>query len=260
MKCVICGTVRNCGPYLMKVVSNMKKIGSLFEEFNVILCVDKSKDKTLSLIQRIQEENPSFVIHINKDAMYSERTANLCKARNKYLEIIRERFINYDYFIVMDCDNVCSQMTDVNILKYHLENSEKWDGLTFNKNPYYDIWALSIYPYFINCHWFYNYQKYTMYVKNLLRNCHKNNYVSCLSSFNGFAIYKLPLFIEGKYLDKTEENLNMIPKNLIKVNLALMNFRVKNYLKVDCEHKFFHYHAVLKKNARLMISPQILFR
>ena len=32
MKCCICGPVRNCGPFLDKVLQNIEKIGSLFED------------------------------------------------------------------------------------------------------------------------------------------------------------------------------------------------------------------------------------
>ena len=35
MNCCICGTVKNCGPYLSKVLDNMAKIGSIFEEYKI---------------------------------------------------------------------------------------------------------------------------------------------------------------------------------------------------------------------------------
>ena len=259
MKCVICGTIKNCGKYLIKVFENMKLIGSLFDEFRVVLCVDYSTDNTFKILQKIKKENPWIIIHINKDRLYKDRTNNLSKARNKYLDIIREQFMDYDYFVVMDCDNVCERITNINILKTHLQNSNKWDGLTFNKMPYYDTWALSINPYFINCHWFLHYNQYSTYVHSLLSNCKQNEYITCLSAFNGFAIYKLPYFINSYYNDSTSENLTYIPKPLIEKNLKLMNYKVKHFIKLDCEHKIFHYNAIFKNKARLMISPNVLF-
>lgn len=167
--------------------------------------------------------------------------------------------MDYDYLIVMDCDDVCEKLVNVNILKKHLENKDKWDGLTFNKNTYYDIWALSIHPYFINCHWFHNYNKYSQYVTRLLSKCKPEEYISCLSSFNGFAIYKLSYFINSYYNDNTAENLTYIPKYFFHQNMKLMDYKIKHSIAVDCEHKIFHYHAIFKHNARLMITPNVLF-
>ena len=259
MKCVICGTIKNCGRYLLNVFENMKKIGSLFEEYQIIFCVDFSTDNTYHVLDRIKKENLNVIVHINKEPLFNQRTTNLAKARNKYLNIIRSKFKNYEYFIVMDCDNVCEKITNINILKEHLNNTDKWDGLTFNKKPYYDAWALSINPYFINCHWFSNDNKYSFYVQSLLEKCKPDEYITCLSSFNGFAIYKLPYFINSYYNDSTTENLSYIPKNLVLKNMELMDYKVKHFIKVDCEHKIFHYNAILKHKARLMISPNILF-
>jgi len=260
MSCVICGTVRNCARYLRNIFVNMKKIGSLFNKYHIIICYDNSHDNSLYLIHEFAKHNSNVIVHNNTDVLFKDRTANLSKARNTYLNIIREKFIDYDYFIVMDCDDVCSSSIQLNTLKFHLSQSDKWDGLTFNKKSYYDIWALSLNPFYVNCHWFYNYDVYTKYITNLLRNCSSNKYVSCLSSFNGFAIYKTSYFINGIYSDKTIDNLKYIPNKKINSNLKIMNNKIKpKLIIVDCEHKIFHYEAVLKNKARLKISPNILF-
>jgi len=260
MSCVICGTVRNCARYLKNIFINMKKIGTLFNKYHIIICYDNSFDNSLFLINEFAKKNPNVIVHNNTDVLFKERTENLSKARNTYLNIIREKFIDYDYFIVMDCDNVCSSPIQLNTLKFHLSQSNKWDGLTFNKTFYYDTWALSINPLYINCHWFYNYNIYTKYISNLLKRCNSNNYVSCLSSFNGFAIYKTSFFINGIYSDKTIDNLKYIPKQKINYNFYLLRNKIKPKLRSDdCEHKIFHYEAVLKNKARLKISPNILF-
>ena len=36
MKCCICGPVRNCEPFLDKVFENIEKIGSLFEDYEIL--------------------------------------------------------------------------------------------------------------------------------------------------------------------------------------------------------------------------------
>ncbi len=37
MNCCICGPVKNCGPFLDKIFENMEKIGSLFDDYQIII-------------------------------------------------------------------------------------------------------------------------------------------------------------------------------------------------------------------------------
>ena len=37
MNCCICGPVKNCGPYLTKVFENIEKIGSLFDDYKILI-------------------------------------------------------------------------------------------------------------------------------------------------------------------------------------------------------------------------------
>ena len=37
MKCCICGPVRNCGPFLDKVFSNIEKIGNIFDDYEILI-------------------------------------------------------------------------------------------------------------------------------------------------------------------------------------------------------------------------------
>jgi len=57
MNCCICGTVKNCGPYLNKVLNNMVKIGSIFDEYQIIIYYDHSTDNTLEIIKNFQKNN-----------------------------------------------------------------------------------------------------------------------------------------------------------------------------------------------------------
>jgi hypothetical protein len=59
MKCCICGTVRNCGKYLEKVFSNIEKIGTIFDEYVIIVYYDVSNDNTLEFLKQyyISEEH-----------------------------------------------------------------------------------------------------------------------------------------------------------------------------------------------------------
>ena len=66
MNCCICGPVKNCGPYLSKILDNMEKIGSLFEDYKILIYYDKSIDNTLSILKEFQERNPKIMFYVNQ--------------------------------------------------------------------------------------------------------------------------------------------------------------------------------------------------
>jgi len=51
MKSCICGAVRNVEQYLDKVFSNMEKVGSLFDDYVIILYYDNFSDNTLQKLK-----------------------------------------------------------------------------------------------------------------------------------------------------------------------------------------------------------------
>ena len=61
MNCCICGPVKNCGPYLQKVLENMAKIGSIFDDYNILIYYDKSSDNTLDILKQYQITNLTFL-------------------------------------------------------------------------------------------------------------------------------------------------------------------------------------------------------
>jgi len=259
MKCCICGTVKNCGSYLDKILLNMEIIGSLFEEYVIILYYDHSKDNTLFKIKKYKDLHPKRLhFYINNDKLFQERTVNIAKGRNKCLEMIREKYSSSDYFIMMDCDDVCSGNIKKNILHYYLSRND-WDGLSFNHpNGYYDVWALSKDPLFLGCNLFPNGEKiYMNYIKSIIEKTPLDSLIPCFSAFNGFAVYRTNKFLNCSY--NGELNYNYIPKNCIEKNILFIGKPMRQNAKEDCEHRRFHFQAIQENNARIRISPLFLF-
>lgn len=258
-KCCICGTVKNCGPYLEKVLKNIELIGSIFNDYRIIITYDVSSDNSLDILQKYQiEHSDKFVLHIATEPLTQYRTHNIARGRNKCLDIIRSNFIDYNYFIMIDCDDVCSLPVDLNPLIYYLKSNTEWDAISFNKKPYYDTWALSKYPYvFSNMH-FKNYNIYGEFIEKIIQNTPPKTLIPCLSAFNGFAIYRTNIFI--KYFYDPTPRLDLIPKHLIEKNIKLCGpiFLKGKASIVDCEHRSFHLMAV-KNGARIRIAPEIIF-
>lgn len=271
MNCVFCGAVKNCGPYLEKVLKNVEQLGGLFDDYAIVLYLDKSIDDSHKLLVEYGKNNPRLMFYYNPTPVSEYRTHRIANARNECIKIVYSKFANYPYFIMMDFDDVCSEQVKVDVLKKYL-HEDTWDALSFNKNPYYDIWALSIYPFVISL---FHIQKINriermyhrdkkieaqQYITKIL--AESNNLVPCISAFNGFAIYRTSKFVNC-YYDGTLR-LDLLPLKYLKMSLNA----TRNELKInqpgflskdqDCEHRSFHIMA--KKNgARIMIAPEILF-
>lgn len=268
MNCCICGPVKNCGPYLSKVLDNMTKIGSLFDDYVILIYYDESIDNTLQLLREYQLKNPKLLFYVNKQPTSRFRTHNIAKARNTCLEYIRNNRDRYPYFIMMDCDDVNCKDVHIDVLRKYLHREDEWDGLSFNTYPkYYDIWGLSIYPYCFSYNHFHNNTAYytiiQRYVDALLTDAKREDkLVECISSFNGFSLYKTSKFIHSYYDGRIR--LDLMPKQYIDLHKRITNSTklvFKKYITVDgrhedCEHRAFHIQAY---GAKIMISPDVLF-
>jgi hypothetical protein len=258
-KCCICGTVKNCATYLEKVFGNIQTIGSLFQDYKIIISYDVSDDNSLDFLINYRDCHfEKMILHINAEPLSKYRVYNIAKARNACLQVIRTQFPDYEYFIMIDCDDVCSEPVKLEYILYYLTINTEWDSISFNKKPYYDTWALSKYPYvFSNMH-FKNPEGYGTFIEKIIENTPPKTLIPCLSAFNGFAIYRTEKFINYFY-DPTPR-LDLFPKHLIENNIRLCG---PMYLKdkgaiVDCEHRSFHLMAV-NNGARIRIAPEVIF-
>lgn len=257
-KCCICGTVKNCEPYLNKVFKNIETIGEIFDDYKIIFAYDNSTDNSLQILQKYKSTHDNCILYIETEPQTPYRTHNIARARNKCLDIIRNNFIDYEYFIMIDCDNVCSEPVNLEYILYYLTINIDWDFISFNKKPYYDTWALSKYPYvFSNMH-FKNYETYGTFIEKIIAETPPKILIPCLSAFNGFAIYRTEKFIN--YFYDPKPRLDLIPKHLIQNNIRLcgpMYLKGKSAI-VDCEHRSFHLMAV-NNGARIRIAPEVIF-
>jgi hypothetical protein len=258
-KCCICGTVKNCGPYLDNVFNNIETIGKIFDDYKIIISYDHSNDNSLDILQKYKLYNPDkLILHVETETQTPYRTHNIARARNKCLDIIRNNFIDYEYFIMIDCDDVCSVPVKLEYILYYLTINTDWDSISFNKKPYYDTWALSKYPYvFSNMH-FKNPEGYAEFIENIIKDTPPKTLIPCLSAFNGFAIYRTNKFIN--YFYDPKPRLDLIPKHLIEKNKQLCGpiFLKGKAGLVDCEHRSFHLMAI-NNGARIRIAPEVIF-
>ena len=270
MKCCICGPVRNCGPFLDKVLRNIEKIGELFEDYEILIYYDKSTDNTLNKLKEYQIFNPRLKIYINRTLTSPFRTHRLAVARNFCLEYVKTKDLNeYPFFIMLDFDDVNCKTVRPETLKKYLGRDD-WDGLSFNTLPkYYDIWALSIYPYCFSYNHFestpiHNHIFLENYIDKKLKNLKNGELLRCISSFNGFSIYRTSKFLNTCYDGRVR--LDLLPKKYLISHMIASNsgiiFKDFGHIKgkyEDCEHRAFHIKAINNDGAKIMITKDVLF-
>ena len=140
IKTYICGCARNVEPYLDDVFCNINKIKHLFDDFHIIIYYDNSNDNTLVKLNELNVYyKDKMTLLIGKEPLTNIRTQNIANARNGLLTKIKE--LNNDefqYFIMMDMDEVCSSKFNKTALDTYLQyertnNPLSWDALSFNR-------------------------------------------------------------------------------------------------------------------------------
>ena len=134
--------------------------------------------------------------------------------------------------------------------------------------------SLPLDPYIYSCwHWGDSPDECRWYNNNVLRKHllseikkSKNNYICCLSSFNGFAVYKTNKFINCNYEWNFNKVLSYLPKDILDKSYKLLKKipdRKWNHMGLkreeDCEHRYFHIDGIKKNNTKNMIYIKKLF-
>ena len=266
----ICGCVRNCAQYLPTVFANIAKITPLFDDYKIVIAYDNSTDKSLRILCDMKRQFPKLEILINRNATGSIRTQNIANARNELLRYMRADR-TFDYFIMIDMDDVCAGNMNVSVLQKYIDiernnNTTSWDALSFNRPCYYDAWALSIEPYVFSCWHFPKGREVVMkmrdYISKKLQS-NSGNLLECMSAFNGFAIYRLSAFDGVIYEWDVRKNVEIIHNCavplLIENTAKAVGQPLSWHRGDDCEHRYFHIRATQQNGARICISPEILF-
>ena len=282
----ICGAVKDCSQWLNLVLCNIEQIGSVFNNYKIIMYYDKSDDDTLAILEKYSKKNSAFTLLINQnhdDWKDKPRTHKIANARNKCLEEMRRICPKYEYFAMIDCDDVCAQPVQLHRFIKNLKRND-WDALSFNSNNYYDQWAVSLkhLPYSV---WHFEQpnalQIYQDAVKGAIERTPNGELTQVLSAFNGFAIYRTKLFVDAVY--DGNARLDLIPPFLLNKNIQTCGpvlpyfwstdralneqketdpYGIYDHKKLpqqDCEHRSFHLYGAFVNGARIRISPDIIF-
>lgn len=145
---VFVGPVRNCGPFLKDVMSNIEKIGSLFKSYSCVFVESDSTDNSLQLLAEYASERTNvFVASMGKlEPKIPSRTQRIAANRNAAIKYCEDQGLleTHDFYIQMCVDDVNAQPIDLEgILSCFKYDLESWDCMTANQEEYYyDIWTL----------------------------------------------------------------------------------------------------------------------
>ena len=290
---VCCLCVRDCEKYLNDIFKNLDALSLHFLNFYVVFVYDNCSDNSIVLLDEYKNNSKFKVYVIYNQNNYSNcRPVRIANSRNICLdtiETIKTEFNKIiDFHMCIDADDVNAFTWDIDIIKGYISNADidindsnydntydnDWDILTFNRDNYYDIWALLYDDFKHQCYGFNNcdltvsnliIEHMKNDISNKLKNMEDNKLYDCYSSFNGFCIYRTNklknIRYDGTYdsyknLFNDEEKQKTV--NKIKTELPQID-NLKTTPRGDCcEHLYYNITAHRKNNARIRISKKIL--
>ena len=274
---VICTTLYQSEDYLDAYFRNLDRLTEWItakgSTWTIVFCYSESPDATVTMMEKYCTNKKNFV-YMESPRLAKYRSVDIAVGRNQQMRLLHDHFHDFtEYMIVMDANYIHFENLCTETLDHAMTLRDQWDAISFQRQEYYDIWALSYDPYYLSC-WSFEYECIETMKKDIVHRLQKlgeNELMECVSAFCGFAIYAYPKFrdcwysgyfeLERFYRYNIEQNINLLQQNGIRFRLTNPECIV-NYSEVtnDCEHKYFHLDAIEKHGARIRISPQFLFR
>lgn len=154
---IICGLARDLGDTLYKTIARIECLGSMFEDYLVVIYENDSSDSTRSVLQTWTGLNykvcPIFENlkkKRNEQDKSNGRTVDMAYYRNQYLAFARELAVGFkpNYLITLDTDldggfsyeGICNSLSyDYDVVGSNGLFYREWEGKM--QRLYYDSWA-----------------------------------------------------------------------------------------------------------------------
>jgi hypothetical protein len=263
-----CFCVRDCSAFLPIIFKNLNRLSKHFSGFYVLFIHDNCSDNSPELLEQFKQSSDFtvYVIHNDYNGWFY-RTMRIASSRNKGLHYIYDILPNIDFHFMIDADNVNVPSWNIPLIKRSLRRND-WDALSFNRPHYYDAWALAYEPFKHHfCDWGEKNGPTIGYIiqkdiSERLDSLGNDELFVCDSAFNGFSIYRTPVF---KYIiyDGIYENCKHLLSEQDRSNtLHYLRGYIDNIEIADryeiCEHVFFHMSAARYNGARIRISKEFI--
>jgi len=238
---VICGCCRNVERYIERNLFIINEIGKRFFDYKVIIYENDSTDNTRQLLITCKNEKTEFIFENN--VAISNRTERIAHCRNKILEIVNSKYLNYDYMLMLDLDDVLYQGNLQNTIhSCFLYKAEQWDAMFANCNTkYYDIYALRKKNYLMSCCWnnvnvlkqkgIPHNMAYNECIDKFIINYPANGkLIPVISAFGGAGLYKMSVIKGVKYIGVEPTHVDNQICEHVPFNTTLYNNGRKLYI------------------------------
>jgi hypothetical protein len=238
--------VRDAADKMPNDVENLLRAFAGFKEVKMLIIESDSQDDTLLKLRELRN-NYSNIEYISLGSLRSiipERIDRLSYCRQFALSEISSRYPSFDYVCVADLDGMNTHISSEGVESCW--EREEWDVCAANQlGHYYDVYALR--------HPTWCPQDYSLDERKLLdlgmhpmkarrvavhkkqrKISKKQEWIEVDSAFGGLAIYRMPLFMRGKYSSRQPDTGNIL-----------------------CEHVFFH-ENLKKQGAKIFINPKLI--
>ena len=235
---IIVGCARNIESHLSNTKEKLNMLNSLFKNSKIIIYENDSNDKTLDILK--DWENEKLIQLITEKDVKGSRTEILAYARQLlYIEAMKHKF---DLLIVIDLDNVISDLSKESIIScFNLK--EDWAMLGGNQTvKYYDLWALRTFDDWMSfdCLTCRDYEKKSedYCLNDRLKIINQNSEpIQVISCFGGIGIYK------REYLDNCSYGKGTQDYNGILLYI--------------CEHVDFN-KCITNNGGKIYINPKLI--
>ena len=229
-----------------------------------IFVYDNCTDNSPRLLREYQDTRTNVIVRRIENPS-TLRTVRIAKARNTCLEEVY-KLPNVQYHMMIDSDDVVCGNWNIDLLRSYVDGSgdDDWDCMSFDKDFYYDIWALLFDDFKHHC-WGFSSEPQSARVVEAMReeikqrlNDADNDSIEVMSAFNGFAIYKTQRFRGFKY-DGTGSSFMTLFSDDERAHLEAMllsKHRIRSECVLtdeSCEHLYYHVKA-FKSGRKIKVS------
>lgn len=270
--CLMC--VKDCAKYLPLIFENLNRLSKHFLSFHCIFVYDNCSDNSAELLNKYARLTPNVIVYHNvENHVNSIRTITIAHARNKCVEIMERDLPAVDFHIVVDTDDVNTALWNVEYISSCLDRTD-WDCLSFSglEDEYYDTWSV-FYGSIKHHSWGFNTKGDQISValkklteQKLAQLKGTNKFMKVLASFNGFAVYRTPVFYGLKY-DGYYDNIKKFLTDQDRQEalefwrnyLHIPDLQLNENFKQHVEHVYYQMSALFERNAKIRISPYSQF-
>jgi glycosyltransferase involved in cell wall biosynthesis len=246
-KVMICGVCQNIERELPATIKIAEEMGSLFEDYRIVVYENNSTDRTVPLLKEWQKKNPrvrlicenisqselaSQVVNLNGDGSFY-RAEMIARARNIILDqVLTDQYTEFPYLIWMDMDfRVPAHLEG---LVEIFQTDREWDAVfAYGVDPYELYWDWYAFRDSVNPlgsellgnAWWYAPKKWGLSASD--------DWYPVYSAFGGCGVYKKSSIIGCRYSAVVTKDLEEVARQCVQEGIQTKHPQIHDYLRMN---------------------------